>query len=476
MTGLSTTGSISFGIALVACMKRVPIPATGNTALRTGFTVDMWFLGVFRGMFSETACFMAWPRHYCPVLWAFLPLWQNWVITKTLFHSVVAALGLLLAGLAHAAPSTGAMIAEVQAALDKGDAQHAANLAGEALKDEGVAADERGRLLLYHGLAQELLGVSAEAMRDFTQALDTRALPPDERAQALLQRGFLCDGLGRLDEAAADYAAVIALKGDGVATALNNRANIYRRQNKLPEARRDYLAALSAGDSKPQYSYYGLGQIAETQRDIMMARGFYAKAVAADPSYGLASERLAALGGPPDNAIPDPTPVMLHPPLASGATDTAIATKAGKDPDRTIVLRPPRAKADAETVILHPPGAPPSPPQAQPVLKHAEHPTPSTIVGGLILRPALDQHDAALSGRAEVQLGAWRSHAEANVGWAKAKARAGGPLDSLSPHFVTADLPGKGRYYRLRISPGAGQSGAALCASLTAKDVVCLPA
>ncbi len=32
MTGLSTTGSISFGIAFVAGRKRVPNPAAGNTA------------------------------------------------------------------------------------------------------------------------------------------------------------------------------------------------------------------------------------------------------------------------------------------------------------------------------------------------------------------------------------------------------------------------------------------------------------
>src|SRR6187397_2535302 len=37
MIGLSTSGSISFGIALVAGRKRVPSPAAGNTALRTGF-------------------------------------------------------------------------------------------------------------------------------------------------------------------------------------------------------------------------------------------------------------------------------------------------------------------------------------------------------------------------------------------------------------------------------------------------------
>src|SRR2546425_10571996 len=34
MSGLSTTGNISFGLALVAGRKRVPRPATGNTAVR----------------------------------------------------------------------------------------------------------------------------------------------------------------------------------------------------------------------------------------------------------------------------------------------------------------------------------------------------------------------------------------------------------------------------------------------------------
>jgi hypothetical protein len=37
MAGASTTGSISFGIALVAGKKRVPNPAAGLTALRTDF-------------------------------------------------------------------------------------------------------------------------------------------------------------------------------------------------------------------------------------------------------------------------------------------------------------------------------------------------------------------------------------------------------------------------------------------------------
>ncbi len=39
MLGVSTSGSISFGIALVAGKNRVPSPATGSTALRTFLVV-----------------------------------------------------------------------------------------------------------------------------------------------------------------------------------------------------------------------------------------------------------------------------------------------------------------------------------------------------------------------------------------------------------------------------------------------------
>src|SRR5499433_508210 len=44
INGLSTTGSISFGCALVAGRNRVPSPAAGRTALRTrlGFAVTIF--------------------------------------------------------------------------------------------------------------------------------------------------------------------------------------------------------------------------------------------------------------------------------------------------------------------------------------------------------------------------------------------------------------------------------------------------
>src|SRR3954463_8693725 len=53
MMGLSTSGSISLGMALVAGRKRVPRPAAGKTALRT-------FMGGMRASLSvrETACYI----------------------------------------------------------------------------------------------------------------------------------------------------------------------------------------------------------------------------------------------------------------------------------------------------------------------------------------------------------------------------------------------------------------------------------
>ena len=331
-----------------------------------------------------------------------------------------------LAVSAHAAPRTEALIAEIGAALDAGNAVQAQRLADTALAEQGVTALERGRLLLDRGLAHELLGASQDAMVDFTAAIETHALPPDERAQALLQRGFLLDGQNKLEDAAKDYSAAITLKTSVLATAYNNRANVYRRQNKLLEARRDYLAALGAGAARPQYPYYGLGQIADAQGDKDAARGFYAKAVASDPGYRLASERLAELGGPPEATLAEPDVIKLRPP----------------EP-RPLVKRPA-------------PASPPPPPRRR-------------LAAGPGLRPALDGPSAANG--PEVQLGAWRSEPEAQAGWDRAKNKGGAALDGHVAHIVRAEVPGRGVYFRLRV---ASSDPIRLCASLRSTGLDCV--
>jgi tetratricopeptide (TPR) repeat protein len=313
-----------------------------------------------------------------------------------------------------------------RAVLDDGNAAQARRLVDEALRQPGLGPVQRACLLLDRGLTLELVGDHGRALADFTDPINAKALPDAEQAQALLQRGFLLDSMGRLADALGDYSAVIRLAPGSAQAALNNRANIYRRQKRLKEARRDYLAALQGGSPRPEYPYTGLGQIAEAQGDVEAARGYYVKAVAANIHYGPihygpAADRLAALGGPPPDSIMH-AGVRLRPP---GARPIPV--------DPPVALRPP-------------PGAPP-------------------------LRPAINP--SMRPGQSMVQLGAWRSRSEAEAAWTQAKDRARGVLDGLVDSIQIADLPGKGRFYRLRVA--SGPVGAKnLCEKLKAGGQDCM--
>ena len=239
----------------------------------------------------------------------------------------------------------------------------------------------------------------------------------------------------------------------------------------MTEAKRDYQAALRPPAARPQYAWYGLGQIAEAQDDTVAARDFYAKAVTADPDYALAAERLAALGGPPRAAIADPQ--------AAGALHPAKPCRRPARYAGIIRLRDQAGRSDG-TMCCSPPA-----PQAD------QDPAPAGRAAKRLRRPAACQRSAARPPnrprqfvrqtprgsvrRGEVQLGAWRSEAEAKAGWDKAQAQAAELLAGSQPHVVAADLPGKGRYYRLRVSPASGQSRGQFCDSLTAKGVGCFP-
>lgn len=327
---------------------------------------------------------------------------------------------------------------EISAALAAGKGAEALALTDAALSQAGLADADRARLFLDRGLARHLQGDANDALTGFTQAIEAHSLSTPEQARAYLERGLILDGMGRLNDAIGDYGAVLRLDS-GSAAALNNRANAYRRQNRFDEARRDYLASLAAENPAPEYPYYGLGQIAESQGKPVEARNFYTRAVAANPDYSLAGERLAALDG---TMAPAQT-ITLHPPKSMAAEKTLGAEKG------PVMLHPPAVKSAAIP---------------QPAIKPADY-SPHEQPG---LRPALDN-----PGGQQVQLGAWRAESEAAEGWNRAVKEAGGALSGFAPHIVAVDLPGRGRYYRLRVETLDGKQ---LCAVLAAKGLPCIPA
>jgi tetratricopeptide (TPR) repeat protein len=307
-------------------------------------------------------------------------------------------------------------------------------------QSSAAAPDSRGAQLIEAGRALEMSGQKDEALADYTAAIESHALDRDARTRALFDRGLLLDGMNRLDDALKDYSAALSVSPK-FAAALNNRANIYRRLNRFTEAQHDYRASLAAGNPQTQYPYYGLGQIAEAQGRTDQARNFYTKALVAAPDFVLARRKMAALDAP--------QAIHLHPPQKIAQAAKAV------DP---VILRPPPARlaqARSAPVRLRPP---------EPVPTSYDKDSPA-------LKPALDR--AGLG--SQVQLGAWRTEAEATQGWNRAVRQAAGVLEGYSPHIVAVDLPGAGRYYRLRVATDKSGSNA-LCAALTAKGLACIPA
>ncbi|MES2294553.1 MAG: tetratricopeptide repeat protein [Pseudomonadota bacterium] len=281
------------------------------------------------------------------------------------------------------------------------------------------SAQDWNRSLLARGHDSERLGAKDDALADYTLAIESGALTGDDQVRALFDRGLLLDAMGRLREAADDYSSALLLSPN-FAAARNNRAEIYRRLGRLPEARRDYLAAIATGSPQSQYSYYGLGQIAEMQGKKADAEALYRCALAADPHYNLASERLAALSGGSS-----PLPVSAPEPAAPNHASELAAI-------------------------------------------------PSTSFENKITQSPIPMQIAVEHG-VQVQLGAWRSLEKASKGWSEALQLAGETLEGLSPRIVAVDLPGAGRYYRLRVAANLGGSRA-LCMALVAKGVDCIPA
>lgn len=369
--------------------------------------------------------------------------------------------GLLLPGLSNAgaAPS---LVSSVAAALRSGDAANADSLATQALAADNPSPEDRARLLLNRGLAREKLDRRAEALADFNAALDLNALQSEDKSRAIFDRGVTYDEMGRTDEAITDYSAALSIT-PSFAPALNNRANAYRRQDRFDEAKRDYQASLAANNPRPEFSQFGLGQVAEAQNDPAAASDWYKQALTSNPGYKLAADRLAAIG---DVFIP-----VLKPPASVVATNGDV-----------VHLRPPVEKQK------EPPRRPAKAPE--PVLPNVASAAYAPLQDAPDLRPAIveamkdpqsnvptssrTKSSASPDGHSRIQLGAWTDEADAAQGWNQLVEHSGHLLDGLTPEIVMADVPGKGRFYRLRTEP-AGASAADLCSRLHSHGIACIP-
>jgi Tfp pilus assembly protein PilF len=414
-------------------------------------------------------------------------------------HSAAAAV--LAAALLLAAPA-GASAPAVDAAtvaLHAGNASNAVALATQALADPSLTPRDRARVLLDRGLAHEMLGEHDAALLDFTEAINARALAGADLVRAFYDRGVALDELGQTEDAIGDYSAAIRLEPRHAA-ALNNRANAYRRIGRLAEAGADYKASLAAGNPHPEYPNYGLGQIAEAQSQPAQARTYYQAAIAANPQFTLAAERLTTLANAPSPSL-QPPPAIVPPPSTPPASTPAppshtpltSPTAAAPSDDGPVVLRPPPGMSaappanDGAVHLRPPPGARAAPatddgtvhlrpPGASTVHLHPPRPTPpkpppraAAAAAAPDLKPALGDSTHGQW----IQLGAWRNEADAADAWNRIVGASGTLMAGLAPQVVPIDLPGKGRYYRLRAGP-VYDNVTQLCGALLARKLECM--
>jgi tetratricopeptide (TPR) repeat protein len=378
------------------------------------------------------------------------------------------------------------MIAIAQA-LRGGNAQGAERLATQMLAAPNLAPLDNAYLHMNRGLAREKLDHRDDALADFTAAIGAKVLPPNEQARALFDRGVTLDEMGRTAAAIADYSQAISMV-PRYASALNNRGNAYRHLKKYDLAKADYDAALNAGDDEPEFPLYGLGRIAEAEGDAIGAQGFYSKALSANAGYTPASDRIARLA-----AVSTPANYTLRAPSADPsvqvnmpvAAPTEPVTQASTSPQ--IDLRPPSTDAAGQTMAQKPHASNKTNVAfgLRPAIlydakkNHAAAPNRVAALAPPKVAPTAQSPVTPIAPRragAVIQLGAWHSEEDATAGWNHIVDRSGGLLNGMNPQVVAADIPGKGRFWRLRAEPASGVDAASLCEHLKAKGLACIVA
>ena len=83
---------------------------------------------------------------------------------------------------------------------------------------------------------------------------------------------------------------------------------------------------------------------------------------------------------------------------------------------------------------------------------------------------------AMAAGSGVLQIGAYKSEADAGAAWITYKAKHATLLAAMTPDVKQVDLGAKGTWYRLRIIVSDKSSASALCDKLKSEGGACIPA
>jgi tetratricopeptide (TPR) repeat protein len=414
-------------------------------------------------------------------------------VSSALLAACVAA-----SGSAFAASKNSNVILAEQAyqSLAAGDQAGAIESYSQAIESRDLPTEVLANSLLNRGLAHQQLSEHQQAIDDYTAALQLDAMSAQLRATALYNRGLSQQKLERQSAAIEDFTSALFLD-PAFAHAYYSRGNSLKDSGQFLFALSDYEKALRYNHPDQARVYYAEALTYENLKRNSDARKALELAVAANPNFEQAGQKLAALGGTAPAAAakdpiladasgaiggkltvrkPDlpeavaPSSDMMADAAPTDPIETATVTEGEVEPPAKIGDRIPVATAEAEAPAVEekivavetvddvaPVAAAEEVAVAEPVAAEPEAevaPAPAQT-GWSVQVTSASTEDAAWS--------TWKKM--------QAKHRV---LASQKPIVVKADLGAKGIFYRVRIAGFDDQSSAkSTCSKLKAGGVRC---
>jgi tetratricopeptide (TPR) repeat protein len=370
-------------------------------------------------------------------------------------------------------------------ALAAGDQKTAISAYSQAIESQDLPTEVLANALLNRGLAYQQLAEYQDAIDDYTAALQLDAMSAEMRATALYNRGLSQQKLPNLSAAVEDYTSALFLDPT-FAHAYYGRGNALRESGQFLFALSDYEKATRYHHPNAAQVYYAEALTYESLKRPNEARKSLERAVAANPKFKQAVDKLATLQGsvmakPSVVAVVGGGQLTVRKPDLPKAVEpsTALLNEGESDPIMTSAVSTPepaskkivdRVPVEIEKIVavevVEDDDVPPAvaPEAAEPTLAAIAEPA-ADEVAEVEPAPAMEGWSVQLAS-ATSEDGAWST-------WKKMKAKHQS-LSAEKPVVVKADLGTKGIVYRVRLAGFADQNAAKKsCTKLKSSGVSC---
>ena len=409
-------------------------------------------------------------------------------VPKILLASVCSAFLAASAAVSGAAAANSKLVNQAYNALQVGDAEAAVRAYGLAIESRNLEPEVLANALLNRGLAYQRLNEHQLAIDDYAAAMRIDAMSGKLRALALYNRGLSYQRLQQNAQAIEDFTSALFLDSQ-FSHAYYSRGTLLRDSGQHLFALADFDKALRFDYPDAARVYFAQSLTFEKLRRSTDARKSLNKAIAANPGYEPALQRLAALDRKATSKLQEATAsdqmltAAVSPAVPQAQAPSASLLAEGNDVAPVTKGKVKKKIADRvapeeRTAYVEPASAAPEAVEKIVEVETVPEETAGTDTSAQEIA-ADSQADTQPQGNAQ-NLSGWSvqiaSAATENAAWStwkKMQARHKA-LASKEPVVVRADLGTRGIFYRVRLVGFDSQSDANTeCAKLKSKGVKC---